>query len=27
MKESDIYQLIRPNCNKRYIGHHNIYFF
>jgi len=27
MQESAIYQLICPNCNKRYIGHHNIYIF
>jgi hypothetical protein len=26
VKESGIYQLISPNCNKRYIGHHNIFF-
>ena len=27
VKESGIYQPIRPNCNKSYIGHHNIYIF
>jgi len=26
VKESGIYQLICPNCNKRYTGHHNIFF-
>jgi len=25
MKESSIYQLICPNCNKRYIGQYNIF--